>query len=529
MVKTFLQKRLFWALFIASLIYTLPAYNKYWAPCDEGIILVAAERLLSGEVPYRDFFIIMYPPGQIFVLGFLLKIFSSSIIAGRIYTCLLSVGISIFTFYMALLFTRRKSISFAAWFLALVSLAPRLGPIPAPIWPGVFLGVLTLYLYMKRGDGLRPLVFTGIAAGLTVLFRHEIGIFVCASVFVSLFAEFCYRKDIRKIAVFALSAILVILPFILYIIRHSAVKDAIDSLVLFPFIHAKTASLPFPAPCFNLNMIFHGSLHFIKVNQYYIPLLVYAYMSLYLAIEFFKKNFHTKENLSLLAVLIFGVLTFSQVAVRTDPAHLLTVIQPSIVLFAFLAERTISRKFSVKPGILLRYAGCALIFPLFLLLSVKNIDKYVKNCYRKVLQKKTVKTVFEKGTIYIPREEREAVLDTVDYIKRNTKKREKIFVGNIAHWKDDFGGTIIMYYLADRQPSAKYYEFAPGLITNPDVQKEITASLIKHNVKLLVLQDIDLGGLSKRSAEKNQLILDNFIEDNFKFERKFGKYNIYGK
>ena len=175
-IKLFVKKRLFFILLLISIIYTLPVYNKYWAPCDEGIILVAAEELLAGRIPYKDFFVIMYPPGQIYVMALLLKLFSSSIIAGRIYTVLISVAITMLAFCMARLITKKTKLSILAWFFVLVSLAPRLGPIPAPIWPGVFLGLLAIYLFMKylKNPGGKAIFVTGLVAGLAVLFMHII-------------------------------------------------------------------------------------------------------------------------------------------------------------------------------------------------------------------------------------------------------------------------------------------------------------------------------------------------------------------
>jgi len=61
------------------------------------------------------------------------------------------------------------------------------------------------------------------------------------------------------------------------------------------------------------------------------------------------------------------------------------------------------------------------------------------------------------------------------------------------------------------------------------VQREIKSSIVLNKVKLIVLQDINLDGLSEGNVSEDKLILDNFIENNFKPIKKFGKYNIYIK
>ena len=529
-IKIFFKKNSLIALGAASLLYTFPVYNKFWAPFDEGIILVACQELLAGKLPYKDFFIVMYPPGQIYVLAFLMKIFSSSIIVGRIYTVFISSAISILVFYITRLLTKRFLIALLSWFVVLVSLAPRLGAIPAPIWPGVFMAVFSLYIYMLYLNNQKRayIIAAGLLAGLSVLFRHDIGIFLIISILTSLFVGFMYKKNtFREIILFIAGSLIIILPCVIYFAQKSAMKDMIDSLILFPFVHEKTAALSFPRPCFNPNMIFHGSLYFIKANQYYIPVLVYSFTFIYLLVRFFKGVLAEKENIMLLTVLIFGILTFNQVRIRTDPAHLLTVIQPSVILFGFMLNSTLSGKFNFKIRPMLKYAFTALILFLFILLSIKNVDKYIKNAFRKVYKQDIMETRFACGTIYLPKEEKDEVAKTVSFIRDNTRPGEKIYVGNTVHWKDDFGGSTILYFLSERLPSTKYYELLPGLVTDREVQKEIVESLSKERVNLVVLQDIDFKVSDRSKAPQESLILDAFLEKAYKRVKKYGKYNIY--
>lgn len=531
-IKAFIEKRLFLVVFIASLLYTFPVYNKYWAPFDEGIVVVAAQSLLAGEIPYKDFFLIMYPPGQVWVLALLFKIFSYSITPGRIYAVFMSVGISMLVFTLVLRLTRNRIVSLISWFIALVSLAPRLGAIPAPIWPGMFLALGALYAYGRHLESSKRfyMVLAGALTAFCVLFRHDIGIFVLIALFGSLFVRFLFnKKSFGDMMQLLATVFIILLPVSVYFVQKGAAKDMINSLFLFPLVHEKTAGIVFPAPCLDLRMIFHGSLHFIKVNQYYIPILVYLYTSIYLLGQFFKKEIGKKENLILISILLFGIFTFNQARIRTDPAHLLTVIAPAVILFGVMAHKTVSRKLNLMPGILFKYAIAALIFMLFALLTVKNIDKYIKNTYRKAYKGDIVRVNFERGAVYVPREEKEEVFNTLNFIRENTLPKERIYIGNIAHWKDDFGGSLVLYFLAGRLPSTKYYELVPGLVTDSRVQEEIKNSLLKYNVNLLVLQDIDLGSLREEDAPKDKRALDDFIKSRYKPVKKFGKYNIYLK
>lgn len=528
--RIFLTDRCTFVLWLAGFLYTVPVYNKYWAPFDEGIIAVAAQMLLAGEIPYKDFFIVMYPPGQIYVLAAIFKIFSYSLTVARLYTVFVSLAGAMLVFFMTRLLTKNLAISIFAWLMVLTSLSPRLGAIPAPIWPGMLLGVLSLYIYMlylKNGK-LSYVIVAGTVCGAAIAFRHDIGIFASAAILFPLSMEVSYKKFFKRIVFFIAPILAITSLWLAYFISKSASKDIFNSLVAFTSIHQKTAALPFPRPCLDLSMIFHGSLQFINVNQFYIPILAYIFISAFLLFKGFgRSRYDEMTRLSLTAILLFGVFTFNQARIRTDPAHLLTVIHPTIVLCAFILYDTFSQKFNTRPSYLTKCLIAGLIAVLLPLLLIKNIDKYLKNTYTKVYKKSIIKTVFDRGSIYVPKDEREDVLSTIEFIKDNTLPDDRIYIGNMAHWKDDFGGSTIIYFLANRLPAVKFYELLPGLVTDRETQQEIRDSLKEKDVKLIILQDVDTGALKREDASRDVRILDDFIQANYAPAAKFGKYNLF--
>jgi len=69
-------------IFVLSLGY-LWVFRRYTTmEPDEGIILQGAQRILRGEVLYRDFFS-FFTPGSYYLLAFLFKLFGSSILVAR--------------------------------------------------------------------------------------------------------------------------------------------------------------------------------------------------------------------------------------------------------------------------------------------------------------------------------------------------------------------------------------------------------------------------------------------------------------
>lgn len=525
LVTHFLRKHILLTITIVSAVVILTSMNKYWAPYDEGIVTVAAERVLNGEVPYRDFFIIMYPPGQVYVLALLYKIFGIGVAIGRFYTVFVQIIIALSVFMFTRTLTGKTNISLCAWLFTLTCLGPRMGTIPAPIWPGMAFAVLALYTFAKyvKSDHFRYIAYAGILTGITSVFRHEIGIAVFISI---LIGWFLFNRKAGALFVFVVSSFILPAAFLSYFAYKTALPDLFDSLIMFPFIHEKTGGLTFPNPCFNLNMIFHKSLFFIKVNQYYIPLLIYGFVLLYLLVGFFRKRKLNKEMVIVSTLLIFGLLIFNQVRVRTDPAHLLTGIYPAVILFAFMFNKSLLQ----DTHSVLKYSYLTYVYIicfLFFLLAVKNGDKYFKNVFKKPYTGKVVLTEFARGTLYIPRDERDDVVDVVSFIKSNTGSWDKIFIGNSAHWVDTFGGEMLLYTLSERLPSTKYYEIAPGILTQTKVQKEITQSLSEKIVRLIVLKDINLSDNIQRPQDADRQILDNYINKHYKHSKKFGMYNIY--
>ncbi|MFH1790366.1 MAG: glycosyltransferase family 39 protein [Candidatus Omnitrophota bacterium] len=511
---------LYLILGLVSAAIMLTALDKYWAPFDEGIMTVAGEMAMKGFVPYKDFFLVMYPPGQVYVLAFLYKLFGVSLIAGRLYTVLVQVVIALLVMALGEMLAKKRHAAVWAFVFTLTCLGPRMGTIPAPIWPGMCLGLAALYLFGRFAKTGKAgyLSCAGLAAGLTVVFRHDIGFAVFLAITVS--GMLMMRE--RKMWLFALCAAALPSAVIVYFAFQSALPDMFRSLILFTFVHEQTAGLAFPPPCLNPVMIFHGSMHFMNINQYYIPIIVFVSVIVFALPRYFRKKADKDEGALLAAVLLFGILTFNQVRLRTDPAHLLTVIYPSVIMGAYLAVTLWPASGRSRANLIFRRGACAFLVFMFALLMIKNCDKYIKNVYRKPLKGKTVLTKFERGDVYIPVDEVTGVKDVVSYIFGRSAPGERMFVGNVNNSVDAFGGNILLYTLCERLPSAKYYELLPGLITRKSVQEEVASSLAREDTRFAVLQNTGDSGTIKGA-------LDEYISRHFRLKAKFERYWVYEK
>src|SRR5205085_718402 len=140
-----------------------------------GYNLYSAERILAGEVPYRDFHT-LYPPATLYLNAALFKWLGVTL-----YNALLGVfvfkSLTVLFIYLSGRQVLSRSWALAAAALALVWLRPN-GPFKAvPMHYGALLLAMALWLLLKHSRAPRPawLFAAGCALGLLATFKHNIG------------------------------------------------------------------------------------------------------------------------------------------------------------------------------------------------------------------------------------------------------------------------------------------------------------------------------------------------------------------
>src|SRR5438128_3046516 len=99
--------------FVASFAY-LASFRHYSSlEPDEGIVLQGAERILHGEVPYRDFFS-FYTPGSFYFVAFLFRFLGDSLVVARMGLAVAGAASSVITYVLARRVCSRGIALFAA-------------------------------------------------------------------------------------------------------------------------------------------------------------------------------------------------------------------------------------------------------------------------------------------------------------------------------------------------------------------------------------------------------------------------------
>jgi 4-amino-4-deoxy-L-arabinose transferase-like glycosyltransferase len=95
-----LEKAIPFLIFLSCLAYLCVFLRYSSLEPDEGIVLQGAERILHGELPYRDFFS-FYTPGSFYFVAFLFRLFGDSFLVARMSIAITAALCSVITYLLA--------------------------------------------------------------------------------------------------------------------------------------------------------------------------------------------------------------------------------------------------------------------------------------------------------------------------------------------------------------------------------------------------------------------------------------------
>jgi len=207
-----------------------------------GYNLYASERVLAGDVPYRDFHT-LYPPAIFYLNAVLFKWLGVSL-----YTALLGVfAFKVLT--VAVIYLSGRQVMPRAWALlsslgSLLWLRPN-GPFKSvPMHYGALFLAAALFLLLKY-ENRRKLTFiflAGASLGLVALFKHNIGAYALLGSLVFLAAEdrtLNYRVSVnlqnhRRVLALLIGCAASVLPVLIYMQARGALVPMIRTILFGP-------------------------------------------------------------------------------------------------------------------------------------------------------------------------------------------------------------------------------------------------------------------------------------------------------
>lgn len=520
------QKNIVYVLVFLSLTYSLLGFNFGLDLLDEGLMMYNPMRILSGDIPYKDFFL-YYPPGQYWLLAVIFKLFGSSLIVTRIISVIVNSAISIAVYLIAKRLSSWKS-ALIAWIMALlwVNTYGSLFLIPLALLFSLISCLFLIKFFTIKY--VKYLFFCGLFTGITLFFRNDIGTFTFISEGIVLFL-FCLfnrqKRSLKLIAYYLFGWGIVLVPVFIYLIMLVPVSDLTFSFITFPLkLYAKFYSLPFPAIIPNPAHIFSGIL---SVNDYlrqvllrmvyYFPSLVYLAGIAMVGLGLRKGLIQPEKNWSVLLLVLLGLMCHIHGYIRGHIHFLRSTFFMAIILFSFLISA--SKNFFQNN---LSRLVCFIFVLAVVSVSIpeklqQTVSSFSQPFYFSIKRAKGI-CWDNRGKVYE---------GLIKYIQTNVPENERIFVGNARH-DLVFINDIMLYYLSERHSATKYHQLDPVLITKKDIQEQIISDLKKSKINYVILwQEAHHFEPNLSGKSSGLFLLDNFIRKQFVPVRQFGDYTVY--
>src|SRR6266700_1013124 len=201
-------------VFVMSLAY-LSIFRHYTSlEPDEGIVLQGAERILRGEVPYRDFFS-FYTPGSFYLAGFLFRVAGDSLVVARIGLAVVGAICSVITYLLARRVCSRGIAVFAATLTTSTGFAYRF--LVLHNWDSTLLACIAVYSAVRLLElhKISWALATGCFSSLTILSEQSKGAGLCLGIAVGFLSlRILERRPLFRSSEFASILSAFLLPII---------------------------------------------------------------------------------------------------------------------------------------------------------------------------------------------------------------------------------------------------------------------------------------------------------------------------
>jgi len=464
-------------VFLFSLAY-LCAFVRYSSlEPDEGILLQGGQRILEGQIPYRDFFS-FYTPGSFYLVAALFKVFGDSFVVARLSLAVTGAACSVVTYLLARRVCSRTVSVFAAALTTVAGVAYRF--LVLHNWYSTLLACLALYCVVRLVESRKPACAfaAGSLCSLTTMFEQSKGAGLCFGLALSFLALWIRWKkppfEKSELASFAGGFFWPLLLVIAYFGAHHSLGIMVEDW-FWPLRHYTSANhVPYGYQNWSDNsrvQIFYTGPAWIRVVKtlavspgFLVPILPVVVLGL-----FGYWMLHGPRGRALLArreyyFVVCGVLSgllISVLIVRADIIHFMYLAPFWYVPLAWILD---ARGFRSPTLPALRPYLILLISASFGLMSLAILTT-ATGAHNRVVTRRGVITTAGDDTV-------------IGYIQGHTAPGERILV---------YPYLPLYYYLTETRSPAPLDYFQPGMNT-PEQAREIVDSLQSQDVKIVVFE-----------------------------------------
>lgn len=534
-------------VFFFYLLMSYIAYkNTYYYGGDVGEYANNPLRILNGELPYRDFWLLL-PPGEIYFPFFIYKIFGLNVSYVFLSSAITNACIGWYTFKVT-----DKILQKGKVYAFIASLLVFFGPEFIYYFGYIYSHIYFLFLFISidfflsylRNDHKKSYIFwSGLCVGLALLFRwYETGAFGAAVMIAGAYYIIKSHKKIKeaiKLFIIFVEGVMVVLgltSLFLYKIwpvmidqiifdslRHNAAFKVgflynliIDATRIVTFWFFKDSSMT------TWTLIENSAYFITEFVCFFLP-----FIALVLSIKFFRnKDVSITHKTILLLLLSWSLITYigawnvSNIYHIARPALVACII---LILLLYFERYTPSTAPSKERIIFLKLIIVILLLyiPIFIG-RMKNPSSEVYTPYGSLhylgAQQQT-----DKAIMYLYDEKKENSSDVqsiIQFIQNHTDNDDYIFV---TPWDAP------PFYALTNRKNPTYYDSMIDVLYRPDTakQEKICSDLLSKNTKVIV-------HVSDRYKDRHEFkykcpIIQRCIDENFKKVQTYDNYRIYVK
>jgi hypothetical protein len=513
-------RRLEWILTVVLVAfaawYWLQYFNRSTNLLDEGSTAAQAMRLVDGQLIYRDFFTVV-TPGSYYTIAWLFRMFGESLMVLRWAALVTGLGILLTTMtvgrgVMVWPFAAAAGLLTTVWGWFMVT--PNFYSLEAAL-----LSLIALACYVHGAPSWRWMIYAGMASGVTVMVKQNVGAYTAAGLFITIWASrlFDTEPDVRGRAQmsgqFVAGMALPIVPTLLWLIASGAGPYLYESWIYYPLVkYTERFARPFPD---FFPLAENDPFDLWTKLVIYLPIVVYPLA--FIAIGILSWRFQRRgdrvakhEGHALLAIASVGILTLLQAWPRADVPHILFGLQPTFILFAYLLFSG-WRGLKSMPGPRMAIAAIAMLIALapattLLWKGYKRTDWEYQN-YIVAVRTERAKGIFAAGL------EAQRIDDVTKYISEHTAPDDPVFV---VPWASGFN------FLANRSNPTRT-DFM--LFEDPDAYPCLLARLDAQPPKYVIYGytwDVDDRHFSDYAAP-----IDRYIRSRYAIEFSTDGYEIW--
>jgi|GEM_PF-2011178 len=501
---------------------------------------LAAERILAGQIPYRDFWTI-YAPGSFYLLAFLFKLFGIHLLVEYIGSSLLCAAALCVYYRLILSLVDKRTLALGCTAICLAATYSTryylgLGP-----YPPTLLLILIGYYFTTRHFAQRSLArlaYAGFAIGLAVLIKHDVAAYSGVAISVGLIIHHLVKPPALKnriysivveLAIFIAAAGFIAIPVLAYF-ASLAGMDMWQDLIVFPgtiFSFARPESYPTLLPIgiydpWRMQILFN----IFRYIQFNLPFVVFLLSLFAMGIALGKQNAKYLAPGSIFVVAFLFHYSSAHVQINTN----IISISVYAVSLGALSYRLIDQDLVVAAGRnSITILGIAVIAVWITSLSAKSFYDWQASSKKTKIESSLPKI---SGIKIVPNQHKN-LADLKRFVNELAAPDQKVFLGLHRHDVTVTGDPKIAFILNRLNPT-RHDQLHPGVVDRADIQAGMIRDLQASKTSVIILDhmfsdqilDAAKAARATKLPESGAQLLDNFIRSNYTKVRTIGPYDV---